>query len=94
MRPPFILVGHSAGALYSRQFAHDFPELVAGLVLMPLNPDPSTLRPTPSPNDLHPAAHPTLVQVVTDARHSTAPTPEHPTRCSLLATPNSLPLKP
>ena len=27
VRPPFILVGHSAGALYVRQFAHDYPEL-------------------------------------------------------------------
>ena len=34
VRSPFILVGISAGALYARQFAHDFPEDVAGLVLV------------------------------------------------------------
>ena len=32
--PPFVLVAHSAGALYARQFAHDYPKLVAGMVLV------------------------------------------------------------
>ena len=34
IRPPFVLVAHSAGSLYARQFAHDYPEHVAGLVLV------------------------------------------------------------
>eukprot|EP00960_Hanusia_phi_P006742 192725-Hanusia_phi.AAC.3 len=42
IQPPFILVGHSAGALYVRQFAHENPELVAGLVLI----DPLPALPT------------------------------------------------
>lgn len=32
--PPYILVGHSLGALYVLQFAKDHPELVAGIVLV------------------------------------------------------------
>jgi pimeloyl-ACP methyl ester carboxylesterase len=36
--PPYVLVGHSAGALYLRVFAHMFPQEVGGLVLI----DPAT----------------------------------------------------
>jgi pimeloyl-ACP methyl ester carboxylesterase len=36
--PPYILVGHSAGGLFVRVFAHVYPKEVAGLVLM----DPAT----------------------------------------------------
>ena len=32
--PPYVLLAHSAGALYARQFANDYPELVAGMVLV------------------------------------------------------------
>ncbi len=32
--PPYILVGHSIGGLYVLEFARDYPELVAGLVLV------------------------------------------------------------
>jgi len=53
--PPFILVGHSAGALYSRQFAHSYPDLVAGLVFLCPNPAPSALHPTP--HTLHPTPY-------------------------------------
>ena len=31
VEPPFVVLAHSAGALYARQFAHDYPELVAGI---------------------------------------------------------------
>jgi len=31
---PYLLVGHSIGGLYVRQFAEDYPEQVAGLVLL------------------------------------------------------------
>ncbi len=37
LRPPYVLVGHSMGGLHVRLFAHQFPEEVAGLVLV----DPS-----------------------------------------------------
>jgi pimeloyl-ACP methyl ester carboxylesterase len=36
--PPYVLVGHSAGGLYVRVFAHMYPQEVAGLVLV----DPAT----------------------------------------------------
>ncbi len=32
--PPYILVGHSIGGLYMLEFARDYPESVAGLVLV------------------------------------------------------------
>jgi pimeloyl-ACP methyl ester carboxylesterase len=32
IRPPFLLVGHGIGSVYTRQLAMDFPHLVAGLV--------------------------------------------------------------
>lgn len=36
--PPYVLVGHSAGGLYVRVFAHMYPQEVTGLVLV----DPAT----------------------------------------------------
>lgn len=33
-RPPYVLVGHSAGGIYARMFAARFPENVGGLVLV------------------------------------------------------------
>jgi pimeloyl-ACP methyl ester carboxylesterase len=36
--PPFILVGHSAGGLFVRVYAHMYPKEIAGLVLL----DPAT----------------------------------------------------
>jgi pimeloyl-ACP methyl ester carboxylesterase len=36
--PPYILVGHSAGGLFDRVFAHLYPKEIAGLVLV----DPAT----------------------------------------------------
>jgi pimeloyl-ACP methyl ester carboxylesterase len=38
--PPYILVGHSAGGMYIREFAHLFPADVAGIVLV--DPAPET----------------------------------------------------
>lgn len=38
VRPPYVLVGHSAGGLYVRVFAHMYPNEIAGLVLV----DPAT----------------------------------------------------
>jgi pimeloyl-ACP methyl ester carboxylesterase len=38
IRPPYVLVGHSAGGFNARLFAHQFPKEVAGLVLV----DPSS----------------------------------------------------
>lgn len=32
IQPPFVLAGHSAGSIYSRQFAMDFPNLTAAIV--------------------------------------------------------------
>jgi pimeloyl-ACP methyl ester carboxylesterase len=36
--PPYVLVGHSAGGLYVRVFAHLYPQEIAGLILV----DPAT----------------------------------------------------
>jgi pimeloyl-ACP methyl ester carboxylesterase len=38
IRPPVVLVGHSAGGLFMRVFAHDYPSEVAALVFI----DPAT----------------------------------------------------
>jgi pimeloyl-ACP methyl ester carboxylesterase len=38
LKPPYVLVGHSAGGLYVRVFAHRYPTEIAGLVLV----DPAT----------------------------------------------------
>lgn len=34
VEPPFILVGHSIGGIYVRQFAASYPDLVGGVVLL------------------------------------------------------------
>jgi pimeloyl-ACP methyl ester carboxylesterase len=34
VKPPYILVGHSWGGLIARMYAHDFPQEVAGMVLV------------------------------------------------------------
>jgi pimeloyl-ACP methyl ester carboxylesterase len=34
VEPPYVLVGHSAGGLYARIFAHQYPGEVAGMVLV------------------------------------------------------------
>jgi pimeloyl-ACP methyl ester carboxylesterase len=39
IRPPYILVGHSLGALYTRAYERRFPEQVAGLVFVEGTPD-------------------------------------------------------
>jgi pimeloyl-ACP methyl ester carboxylesterase len=39
-KPPFILVGHSYGGLFVMEYAHQYPEKTAGLVLVdPSHPD-------------------------------------------------------
>jgi len=34
VQPPYVMVGHSYGALYSRLFASEYPDYVAGIVLV------------------------------------------------------------
>jgi pimeloyl-ACP methyl ester carboxylesterase len=34
IEPPYVLVGHSIGGMYVRLYAHEYPEQVAGLVLV------------------------------------------------------------
>jgi pimeloyl-ACP methyl ester carboxylesterase len=34
IEPPYVLVGHSIGGLYVRLYAHEYPEQVAGMVLV------------------------------------------------------------
>jgi pimeloyl-ACP methyl ester carboxylesterase len=43
---PFVMVGHSAGGLYSRMYASEYPEEVVGMILVdPGHPDMETLIP-------------------------------------------------
>ena len=44
IRPPYVLLGHSAGALYARQFAHDFPNDTAALILIDPLPADEKIR--------------------------------------------------
>jgi hypothetical protein len=46
IKPPYILVGHSFGGLYSLLYAREYPEEVAGLLLMDAS---SSAGPTPLP---------------------------------------------
>lgn len=51
LKPPYILVGHSFGGLYMLLYAREYPNEVAGLLLM----DPtSDAGPTPLPKDALP----------------------------------------
>lgn len=45
---PYVLVGHSAGALHARVFAAQFPNEVAGLVLVDPSADDLLLNPPPA----------------------------------------------
>ncbi len=44
---PYVLVGHSAGGLYIRDFAHLYPEKVAGMVLVESTHENASLRMPP-----------------------------------------------
>ncbi len=44
VEPPYVLVGHSAGGLYVRLFAHTYPAEVAGLVLLDAGHEERWLR--------------------------------------------------
>ena len=48
-RGPFVLAGHSAGGIYVLNFAHLYPEQVAGVVLLDSMPPTSTRRSTSWP---------------------------------------------
>ncbi len=53
---PYLLVGHSFAGLHLRLFVHQFPQVVAGLVLLDASHPDQTLRdlqllPPPSPDD-------------------------------------------
>lgn len=49
MRGPFVLVGHSLGGLYLRQFAFEYPSDVAGLVLVDPSHEDQLQRLPPTP---------------------------------------------
>ena len=46
---PYVLAGHSFGGLYVQSFAAQFPDQVAGMVLL----DSTAPKPGPPPNDTH-----------------------------------------
>jgi pimeloyl-ACP methyl ester carboxylesterase len=45
VEPPYVLVGHSAGGLYARVYAHHYPGEVAGLVLVDAAHEDLDVRP-------------------------------------------------
>ncbi|HJQ35422.1 MAG TPA: alpha/beta hydrolase [Pyrinomonadaceae bacterium] len=52
LRPPYVLVGHSLGGLHAQLFASQYPEEVAGVVLVDSTHEGQTARkelPAPSP---------------------------------------------
>ncbi len=45
IEPPYVLVGHSAGGLYARVYAHKYPDEVAGMVLVDAGHEDLDVRP-------------------------------------------------
>jgi pimeloyl-ACP methyl ester carboxylesterase len=48
VEPPYVLVGHSAGGLYVRVYAHQYPDEVAGMVLVDAGHENLDVRPPES----------------------------------------------
>ena len=48
VEPPYVLVGHSAGGLYARVYAHLYPDEVAGMVLVDAVHEDMDVRPPES----------------------------------------------
>jgi pimeloyl-ACP methyl ester carboxylesterase len=46
--PPYVLVGHSAGGLYARLYAHEYPGEVVGMVLVDAGHEDLDVRPPES----------------------------------------------
>jgi len=44
VEPPYVLVGHSIGGLYVRLYAHNYPDQVAGMVLVDASHEEQDLR--------------------------------------------------
>lgn len=45
LRTPLVIVGHSVGGLLARLYAHEYPDEVAGLVLVDASPEPYLFTP-------------------------------------------------
>jgi pimeloyl-ACP methyl ester carboxylesterase len=67
IKPPYILVGHSMGGLYMLLYAREFPDEVAGIVLMDASTDNG---PTPFPKESK--------KILTKLGNPQNPTPENP----------------
>jgi pimeloyl-ACP methyl ester carboxylesterase len=48
VEPPYVLVGHSAGGLYARVYAREYPDEVAGMVLVDAGHEDLDVRPPES----------------------------------------------
>lgn len=71
---PYVLVGHSAGGLYTRLFAARRPGEVQGLVL--LDPTPEQVVPTPGVNDGLDGQRRRVRRCLAAAQGTTPPSPE------------------
>jgi pimeloyl-ACP methyl ester carboxylesterase len=67
IKPPYILVGHSMGGLYMLLYAREFPDEIAGLLLMDAS---SAVGPTPFPKQSK-----TVLQSLGNPQN---PTPDNP----------------
>jgi pimeloyl-ACP methyl ester carboxylesterase len=80
---PYLLVGHSAGAIYCRAFAASFPDQTAGLVLVDPSLPPRPEAATPATRWMVPLVHPITVAAIArlaGRRRSSLRPPVHHTR--------------
>jgi pimeloyl-ACP methyl ester carboxylesterase len=60
VEPPYVLVGHSAGGLYVRVYAHQYPDEVAGIVLVDAAHEDLDVRPPESVTKMNKQGDPKL----------------------------------
>jgi pimeloyl-ACP methyl ester carboxylesterase len=77
---PYLLVGHSAGAIYCRAFAARFPNQTAGLVLVDPSLPPRPDAATPATRWMVPLVHPLTVAAIARLARRRRSSPQPPVR--------------